>query len=54
MDASWVLGLWNAIVSLGFVISLIFCLTNEDYPLWQRLIGAVVILLIGAFLIVDF
>lgn len=47
------LGLFNFVVSLGGGIAMILCLTNENFPMWQRLIGFIVIIFIGAFMIVD-
>lgn len=53
MSADWVLGLWNGVIGLGGLMAIIYCLTNENFPTWQRLIGCIVILFIGAFMIVD-
>ena len=40
------LGLFNFVVSLGGGIAMILCLTNENFPMWQRLIGFIVIIFI--------
>ena len=53
MQADWVLGLWNGVVSLAALVAVIFCLTNENYPLWQRLIGFVAIVFVAMIMLVD-
>jgi len=53
MQAEWVLGFWNGIVSLVCLLSIIYCLTNENYPMWQRLVGLVIIVFIAMIMLVD-
>ena len=47
------INIYNAIISIVVLISLLWVISQDDYPVWLKASGAIGVLLIGALLIVG-